>query len=73
MDLKHLSLQQVEDGYRYGSISEAEVIDYIKLWNAGPCRFTQAILSDGAIRQFDPEKCGKMYRHLQAKFNLRLD
>ena len=72
MNLKNKSLGEVEYMYQKGMISEQETIEYIKLWNAGPCRFTQAILADGAIRQFDPERSGKFYQHLKDKFNLNL-
>ena len=69
--LSQHSLNDVERMYRQGTASEAEVIEYLRAWNAGP-HFTQAVLSDGAIRNFDPEKSGVFYRHLAAQFGLRL-
>lgn len=66
------SLNDVERDYRRGLITEKEVIAYIKKWNAQPCRLTQAVLSDGSIRNFDPEVSGGFYRHLKEKFGLKL-
>jgi len=65
------SLNDVERYYRNGQASEAEVTEYLKAWNANS-HFTQAVLVDGAIRNFDPEKSAIGYRHLKEKFGLRL-
>jgi len=65
------SLNEVERMYRCGSVTYEEVRDYLRRWNAGP-HFTQAVLADGAIRNFDPEKSGWAYRHLAGEFGLRL-
>jgi len=69
--LERATLNQVDEMYRQGSISEEETIEYIRAWNNGP-HFTQAVLTDGKIRNFDPEKSGVFYRHLKEKFNLNL-
>ena len=50
-DLKNLSLDQVSEMYRNGTISEALTEEYIELWNRGP-HFTKAQLSDGVIRNY---------------------
>jgi hypothetical protein len=68
---KTASLNDVERMYRNGTASVQEVTEYLRAWNAGP-HFTQAVLSDGAIRNFDPEKSGVFYRHLKDEFGLRL-
>jgi hypothetical protein len=71
MEISNLSINQVEKLYRQGLITEEKVTEYLKSWNAEP-HFSQAILSGGAIRTFDPEKSGIFYRHLQEKFGLIL-
>ena len=49
--IRHWTLQNVEDGYRYGILSMDAVEAYLQLWNATPGRFTIAEWRDGAIRQ----------------------
>jgi len=49
--LKTMSLQQVEDSYKWGSITDEELEQYLIDWNATPGRFTIAEWRDGAIRQ----------------------
>ena len=44
-----LSLNDVEEMYRNGRATEAEVEDYIRRWNE-KLRFTMAVLRDGRIR-----------------------
>ena len=51
MVLKGMSLQQVEDAYRYGTVSDKDLLEYLEQWNATPGRFTTAEWRDGAIRQ----------------------
>lgn len=70
-DLSQSSLDEVENFYQRGIISEEEVVAYLRLWNAGP-HFTQAVLFDGRIRNFDPEKSADIYRNQQEKFGLIL-
>ena len=70
METKNLSINDVERLYRGGQISEDEVVKYIREWNAGP-HFSQAVLSDGRIRLFDPEKSFVFYRHLAERFGIR--
>ena len=53
-DLKKLSLNQVEEQYRYGTISESLTLEYIGIWNRGP-HLTDAYLMDGFIRQRDKD------------------
>jgi len=69
MTLMHLSPNQVERLYRDGQTTEDEVAEYLRAWNAGP-HFNQAVLSDGAIRLFDPER--PAYHHLHERFGVRL-
>ena len=61
MNLNNLSLDQVDQRYRDGRISEECVAEYLRAWNAGPV-MSQAVLRDGAIRVFDPET--SIYRHV---------
>jgi len=72
MIAKHHCLNEVERMYRQGNVSDEEVTEYLRAWNATPGRFTQAVLLDGAIRNFDPEKSGVFYRHLKDRFGLKL-
>lgn len=65
------SLEEMDNFYRQGVATEAETIAYIKKWNQG-IRFTQAIIQNTRILNFDPEKSGNAYRHLQEKFQLNL-
>jgi len=67
--LRDLSLRDLETRYRAGGVSESDLRAYLKAWNATPGRFTQAVWSSGAIRQFDPEK-GNVYPHLAAEFGV---
>jgi hypothetical protein len=71
MNLSNHTLNQVNEMYRQGSIGYKDVTEYLISWNAGP-HFTQAVLSDGKIRNFDPEKSGVFYRHLKDIFGLHL-
>lgn len=71
MNTAQMSLKEVNYAYQQGLLSEQEAIEYIREWNAGP-HFTQAVLIDGSIRNFDPEKSGVFYKHLKDIFNLRL-
>ena len=74
-NLGNMSIDEVENAYRQGRVSEEDVVQFLRKWNATPGRFTQAVLSDGAIRNFDPEEDkGQVaaYRHLKDKFNLQL-
>ncbi len=41
MNLQSKSLNEVEQLYKAGRITEQELIDYIKAWNSGP-HFTQS-------------------------------
>jgi hypothetical protein len=68
---KSASINDAERMYRNGTATEAEVIEYLRAWNAGPY-FSQAVLADGRIRLFDPEKSGFAYKRLQEKFGLKL-
>lgn len=68
--LSEMSLDQAEAAWRQGLISEAELVAFIRQWNSGP-RFCQAVLSDGAVRVFDPERSGWCYRHLRDEFGLQ--
>lgn len=52
--LQSRTLEQVQNLFRAGSITEAELVRYIRAWNAGP-HFTQAVYSGGAIRNYDAE------------------
>lgn len=65
---KHLSLEQADNYFRQGQISEAEIIEYLRAWNSGP-HFTQAVLSDGAIRNFDPDRI-KYPREIEERFGV---
>lgn len=47
----HLSLNQIEQAYRYGSVTDEQLDAYLKAWNETPGRFTFAYWQDGAIRQ----------------------
>lgn len=67
-----LSLSDVDKLWREREITEAQAIAYIRMWNAGP-HFTRAVLYGSFIGQFDPETDGHRYRHLEEKFNLRLN
>lgn len=49
-----LSLERVESLYNNGQMSDSELIEYIREWNAGP-HMTQAVYRDGKIRNYDPE------------------
>jgi len=69
MNLAQYSINQIEQMARYGSITEQEVTDYLRAWNAGP-HFTQAVWADGAIRNFDPEQ-GGAYCQLWGKYGVR--
>lgn len=62
------SISEMQDKYRYGSVSDADMQEYLRAWNAGP-HFTQAVFADGAIRNFDPESGS--YKHLWEKFGVR--
>lgn len=62
------SINEMQDKYRWGSVSDEDMCEYVRAWNAGP-HFTQAVFSDGAIRNFDPESGA--YRHLWEKFGVR--
>ena len=42
---KNYSLKQVENMYHEGLLTENEVEDYIKQWNANPGRLTHATFS----------------------------
>ena len=44
-----LSLNDVDEMYRNGRLTEEEVEDYIRRWNE-KLRFTMAVLRDGRIR-----------------------
>lgn len=70
-EFPHLNINEMENYYRNGLVSEEETIAYLCKWNQGP-HFTQAVLTDGSIRNFDPEKSGWAYKHLQEKFQLKL-
>ena len=65
------NLNDVECGFLRSDYSEKEVTEYLRAWNAGP-HFTQAVLYDGRIRNFDPEKSGWCYRHVAEKFGVKL-
>lgn len=52
MELSKMNLEQVEQQYHYGAVSESAVNEYLDAWNATPGRFTFAYLADGAIRQW---------------------
>ncbi len=67
--LSQYSLGDIDTMYRDGRVSEDEVAEYLRAWNATPGRFTQAVLRDGGIRQFDPE-VSKPYRELWDKFGV---
>lgn len=71
MDLKMLNLNQIDEMYCRGHLSEGETISYIRNWNQGP-HYIQAVLWDGKIRTFDSRISGVCYRHLKEKFNLHL-
>ena len=43
--MKNYSLGQIEDAFHEGLLTEAEVEEYIKHWNATPGRLTQATFS----------------------------
>ena len=66
------SLNDAESAYRNGTCSYEELVEYLRKWNAFPGHFTQAVWSDGAIRNFDPEKSGVFYRHMKEEFGLRI-
>jgi hypothetical protein len=53
MALHLANLDEAELLYRQGRVSEDDMIDYLRRWNAGP-HFTQAVFFDGRIRNFDP-------------------
>jgi hypothetical protein len=63
------SLERAEELKRNGWITYDELRDFIRNWNAGP-HFTQAVYTDGRIRNFDPDR-SIMYRHLYAEFGVR--
>lgn len=52
---EHLSLNQVDWQYRNGHMTLAQVTAYLRRWNATPGRFTQAVIFDGAVRNYDVE------------------
>lgn len=68
-DLSRLSLEEIERLFLWGSISEEEMIDYIKKWNDGP-HVCQAFFFSGRIRLLEGEKCKLYYPQLKEKFNL---
>ena len=69
MNLSSMSLDEINAAYRSGGISTAEVTAYLRTWNAG-ADFSQAVISDGGIRTFDPEK-SPFYQHLYKEFGVR--
>ena len=73
MDLTKYSLNEIEQLFRDGRITEEQATSYLRLWNAGP-HFTQAVISDNAIRNFDPENKNYItcYKHLFDKFGVRV-
>ena len=71
MTLTYSTLNEVEQFFREGRVTEDEVAVFLRAWNAGP-HFTQAVLTDGRIRNFDPALSGACYRHLKDRFGLRL-
>ena len=64
------SLNQVEQMYRNGTIGRADIVEYLRAWNAGP-HFTQAVFADGSIRNFEPDGNYRPYPHLWAEFGVR--
>jgi hypothetical protein len=46
----NFTLQQMEDRYRAGYVTDQELAEYLKRWNEGP-HFTEAYWMDGRIRQ----------------------
>ena len=64
------SINEMQALYWQGAVSEADIVEYLRKWNATPGRLTQAVFADGAIRNFDPEK-SRWYTHLYAKFGVR--
>lgn len=71
MILFNCSLTDVESYYRQGRVSREEVVKYIRKWNSAP-RFTQAVLIDSRIVNFDPEEQGWKYKHLAEEFGVCL-
>lgn len=67
--LANASLDRAESLYRSGMVSESELETYLRQWNAGP-HFTQAVLIDGSIRNFDPDKWGYPSA-VEARFGVR--
>lgn len=67
----HLTLQEAEDYYRDGSMSEDALLEYLKAWNATPGRFTQAVLWCGRVRQLVPTEHPTLYRSVWAKCGVR--
>jgi hypothetical protein len=43
--MKNYSLQQVEDAFHNGILTEKQVEDYLERWNATPGRLTRATFS----------------------------
>ncbi len=66
--LRQTSLADCEIYYREGRFPYADLVAYLRAWNATPGRFTQAVWRDGAIRQYDPETAGACYRLEAAEF-----
>jgi hypothetical protein len=69
-ELAKLNLEQVNQQFRNGQISEDEAKEYVRAWNAGP-HITQAVIFHGEIENFDPETSNK-YRHLYDEFGVKL-
>ena len=68
---KSCSLNDVEFLYEQGLVSRAEIVEYLRKWNAGP-HFTQAVWWDGRIRNFDPEVSIPYQKDVMAECGVRL-
>ncbi len=68
--MKTASLNQVEEWYRAGRITEEELTEYLRAWNGSGKHITVAVFADGGIRNFDPET--KSYKHLWEKYGITL-
>ena len=62
MNEDHLSLNDVERFFQHGYWSRERTVAFVRKWNEGP-HFTQAVVTEGTIRNFDPER-NHIWRHL---------
>lgn len=66
--MKTASLERIMLAAKRGEIGEPDIAAYLRLWNAGPCRFTQAVFDGRRIVQIDREKGSPFYAHLFERY-----